>query len=93
VAVHSGELFAIDPTTDQIAGRYDTPGCDQPHGLSIDSTRRLAFVASEGYSRLLVIEMDTMQATNAYDTGRGPDVLALEPQQGILYVAAEDGVL
>ena len=93
VAVHSGHLVAIDPTTDEVIGRYETLRCDTPHGLSIDATRRLAFVACEGNDRLLVMDMDTMQATNTYQVGRGPDVLAFEPQQGILYVAAEDGVL
>jgi hypothetical protein len=33
-----------------------------------------------------------MQATNLYTVGRGLDVLSLEPQTGMLYVAAEYGV-
>jgi DNA-binding beta-propeller fold protein YncE len=37
--------------------------------------------------------MDTMHVTSSYPVGRTPDVLAFEPEQGRLYVAAEDGVV
>src|SRR5215471_13356046 len=26
------QVVTIDPQTDQVTGRYDTPGCDHPHG-------------------------------------------------------------
>jgi YVTN family beta-propeller protein len=64
VAVHKvNQLVAIDPTTDRVAGRYDMPGCDDPHGLSINPDRRTAFVACEGNAKLLVVDMQTMQVT------------------------------
>jgi len=37
VAVHSGHLAVIDPTTDTLLDRYEIPGCGEPHGLSIES--------------------------------------------------------
>ena len=73
--------------------RYDTPECVDPHGLAIDASRQLAFVACEGNDRLLVMDMQTKSFTNSYTTGHVPDVLAFEPERGMLYVAAEDGVL
>src|SRR4051812_25904928 len=69
-AVHSGQLVAIDPTTDQVAGRYDVPGCREPHGLAIDPARRRAFVACEGNAKLVVMDMASMQAMSTLDVGR-----------------------
>src|SRR5262245_4612706 len=53
VAVQTlNQLAAIDPLTDTVVATYDTPGCDHPHGLAIDSDRRLAFVACQRNARL-----------------------------------------
>jgi len=93
VAVHSGQLVAIDPTTDLVAGRYEVTGCREPHGLAIDPARRLAFVACQGNARLVVMDLTTMQVVSSHDVGRGPDVLAFDPSLGQLYVAAESGPL
>jgi len=93
VAVHSGHLAAIDPSTDKLLDRYEVAGCGEPHGLSIDSTRRLAFVACQGNSKLVVLDLTTMQATATFDVGKGPDVLAYDPSSRQLYVAAENGPL
>src|SRR3954471_4255450 len=43
-AVHTGQLVAIDPMTDQVVGRSEVPGCGDPHGLLIDPTWRRAFI-------------------------------------------------
>src|SRR5262249_18719336 len=46
VAVHEkNELVAIDPATAKIIGRYPVPGIDSPHGVALDPSARLAFVA------------------------------------------------
>lgn len=48
VAVHEkNELVAIDPTTMQIIGRYPMTGLKNPHGIALDESGRLAFVAGE----------------------------------------------
>jgi len=93
VAVHSGHLVAIDPTTDTVVGRYELPGCSEPHGLAIDADRRIAFVACQGNARLVVVDMTTMRVTSTHDVGGGPDVLAYDPSLSQLYVAAESGPL
>jgi DNA-binding beta-propeller fold protein YncE len=92
-AQSASQLAEIDPSTDTIVARYETTECVDPHGLAIDATRRMAFVACEGNDRLLVMDMESMSFTNSYATGHVPDVLAFEPQRRMLYVAAEDGVL
>src|SRR5215468_9657315 len=53
VAVHQkNELVAIDPTTAKIVGRYPVPGIESPHGIAIDRSARLAFVAGEENHKL-----------------------------------------
>lgn len=93
-AVHRrNQLVAIDPQTDQVSGRYDMPGCDDPHGLYISAPRRTAYVACEGNAKLLVVDMQSMRVTSEHQVGRTPDVLAFDESLGRLYVAAEEGVL
>src|SRR5207247_1820471 len=48
------ELVAIDPRRRRIAARYPLPGCVHDHGLHLDPARRLAFIACDGNSTLLV---------------------------------------
>src|SRR5437764_425618 len=65
VAVHGvNQLVGIDPSTDQVASRSDVPGCKDPHGLAINPARRTASVACEGNAKLVVIDMQTMQAVS-----------------------------
>lgn len=95
VAVQTqNQLVAIDPTSNQIVGRFELDGgCDGPHGFLIDATARVAFVTCENNSKLLVVDLTTMRVTAGYDVGDGPDVLALDPGLGRLYVASEAGVV
>jgi YVTN family beta-propeller protein len=87
------QLVTIDPQTDQVSGRYETPGCDHPHGLQISPDRRLAFIACEGNAKLVVMDLQTMTVTESHDVGRTPDVLAFDAARRVLFVAAESGPL
>ena len=85
------QVVTIDPQTDQVSGRYDTPGCEHPHGVQISPDRRLAFVACEGNAKLVVMDLQSMSVTESYDVGSVPDVLAFDGPRRVLYVAAESG--
>lgn len=87
------QVVTIDPETDQVSGRFDTPGCDHPHGLQVSPDRRLAFVACQGNNKLAVMDLDSMQVTGSFDVGSSPDVLAFDGPRRILYVASERGPL
>ena len=87
------QVVTIDPQTDQVNGRYDTPGCEHPHGLQISSDRRLAFIACESNAKLVVMDLQSMSVTEAHDVGAVPDVLAFDGPRRVLYVAAESGPL
>jgi YVTN family beta-propeller protein len=85
------QVVTIDPQTDQVTGRFDTPGCEHPHGVQISPDRRLAFVACEGNAKLVVLDLQSMSVTESYDVGSVPDVLAFDGPRRVLYVAAESG--
>ena len=94
VAVQTrNQLVTIDAQTDQVSGRYDTPGCDHPHGLQISPDRRMAFVACEANAKLVVMDLQTMSITESHDVGTVPDVLAFDAPRRVLFVAAENGPL
>ncbi len=94
VAVQTrNQLVAIDPVTETIAARYDLPGSDGPHGFTLDEPGRLAFVTGEGNAKLQVVDLRTMRIIATHPVGRGPDVLAWDPEWRRLYVASEGGVV
>jgi DNA-binding beta-propeller fold protein YncE len=59
----------------------------------IDEPSRLAFVTCEGDAKLLVIDLRTMRTTATLETAGDPDVLALDPGLGRLYVGCEAGAV
>jgi YVTN family beta-propeller protein len=94
VTVHGkNQLAEIDPTKNQVAGRYELSGCSEPHGLLIDSEHRLAFVACEENAKLVVFDLETKKMTAIHAVGSDPDVLAFDAGFGRLYVSAESGIV
>jgi YVTN family beta-propeller protein len=94
VAVQTrNQVVTIDPQSDRVVARFDTPGCDHPHGLQISPDRRLAFVACEGNNKLAVLDLQSNTVTELHDVGAGPDVIAFDPILHVLWVAAESGPL
>lgn len=87
------ELAVIDPTTLSIIRRVPLPDCDHDHGLSLDPTHRLAFVACDHNDNLLTVDLNTWQILDTQGVGDQPDVLAYDPGAARLYVAAESGWL
>src|SRR5215471_15267311 len=62
VAVHEkNELVAIDPATAKIVGRYPMTGIGTPHGIALDLSARLAFVAGEENNKLALVDLSNMQ--------------------------------
>ena len=92
VGVHrKNELVAIDPASAKITGRYELSGIENPHGLSLDTSANLAFVAGEGNAKLALVDLGTMKVLGTYPVGEDPDVLAFDPGLKLLYVSAESG--
>jgi DNA-binding beta-propeller fold protein YncE len=92
VAVHGrNELVTIDPLRLRITARTPLNSLDDPHGIALDVENRLAFVAGEGNSKLVVVDLNSMQVGPALSVGNDPDVLAFDNGTKRLYVAAESG--
>ena len=92
VAVHQkNELVAIDPANLQIIGHYPMTGIESPHGIALDQSGRLAFVAGEENHMLAVVDLNTMKVLATHPVGEDPDVLAFDPGLKKLYVSAESG--
>ncbi|OMG71815.1 YncE family protein [Burkholderia ubonensis] len=87
------QLVEIDPATDRVVGRFDLPGAKGNHGLLIDARDGLAFIACEGNDKLIVFDLHTKQVVRSFAVGADPDVLALDPGPGTLYVAGEAGTV
>jgi DNA-binding beta-propeller fold protein YncE len=94
VAVHGLNLLAIiDPTTNQIISRIPLAGIKNPHGISLDTAGRTAFVAGEENHSLAMVDLTTMKILSTYQVGEDPDVLAYDPGLKRLYVSAESGTV
>jgi DNA-binding beta-propeller fold protein YncE len=87
------DLAVIDPPTMAVVQRVQLPGCDHPHGLAIDESDRLVFVACDLNATLLTIDESNWRVVGTDPVGQGPDELAYDPGSRRLYVAAESGIL
>ena len=94
VAIHEpSELVAIDPVTAKIVARYPLPGLREPHGVSLDTRQRLAFVAGQANGVLAVFDLAARKVLATHPVGKDPDVLAFDPGLGLLYVSSESGTV
>ncbi len=89
------ELVAVDPTTAKPVRALPLPGCSGAHGVMLDPQADTAFVACEDNTRVarVALEANDSPPPVLAKTGADPDVLALDPALGWLYVAAESGDL
>lgn len=85
------QLVAIEPVTGDVTERLDLPGCAGAHGLRLHPDGRSALVACEEDDLLARVELVPPFSLVTAHTGAGPDVLALDPGLGRLYVATERG--
>ena len=94
VAVHGVNLLAvIDPATKQIVSRIPLAGIKNPHGIALDASTHIAFVAGEANHSLAVVDLDAMKVLSIYQVGEDPDVLAYDPGLKRLYVSSESGTV
>lgn len=63
------EMVMIDPASETITGRYFLPGIDGAHGVVLDVSARLAFVAGEDNSKLAVFDLSTQRVLGTYAVG------------------------
>jgi DNA-binding beta-propeller fold protein YncE len=94
VAVHGkNELAEVDPEKMTIVAHHPLPGVKNPHGIALDVTRHLAFIAGEENHSLAVFDLNTMKLLSVHQVGDDPDVLAFDPGLKRLYVSSESGTV
>jgi len=91
--VDNAEVVEIDPRTDRVTAWHPLKGASRPHGMALDATNRLLFIANEGNATLLTVDLRTMAVIETHRVGEDPDVLAFDPGWRRLYVASESGVV
>jgi hypothetical protein len=92
VAVHGkNELVSIDPLRATLIARTPLLWPDDPHGIALDPETHVAFVAGEGNSKLVALDLNSKQVGPPFSVGKDPDVLAFDISAKRLYVAAESG--
>ena len=87
------QLVGVNPTTAQVMTAIALPRCEGAHGLRLHPDGQSAFVACEGNNKLARVELAGAHHLSLGATGKDPDVLAIDPGLGWLYVAAESGDL
>jgi DNA-binding beta-propeller fold protein YncE len=87
------QLVAVDPVAAKVTTTIPLPGCDGAHGLRIHPDGQSALIACENNDRLARVDLGGSHTVSLGATGSGPDVLAIDPGLGWLYVAAESGDL
>jgi YVTN family beta-propeller protein len=87
------QLVQVDPVAKKVGSRIDLPGCSGAHGVRLHPDGKTAFVACEGNNVLERVDLGVARVLASAPTGAGPDVMAIDPGLGWLYVAAESGDL
>jgi DNA-binding beta-propeller fold protein YncE len=94
VAVHGvNQLVEIDPASMAIVARHQLHDVGNPHGIALDASGRLAFVAGEENHSVTVFDLKESKQLSVHQVGNDPDVLAFDAGLKLLYVSAESGTV
>jgi len=92
-ATPPNQLVAVDPVAALVTDTIALPGCSGVHGLQIHPDGKSALIACEENAKVARVDLGGAHALSLAPSGSGPDVLAIDPGLGWLYVAAESGEL
>jgi DNA-binding beta-propeller fold protein YncE len=87
------DLVGIEPTTGSVSTRIRLEGCRGAHGVYVQPQTQQAFVACERSATVVTIDLAQGRQIASDSVGTDPDVLAYDPGNGRLLVAAESGVV
>ncbi|HWL86021.1 MAG TPA: hypothetical protein VNO21_09480, partial [Polyangiaceae bacterium] len=87
------QLVAVDPVAAKVTSTIPLAGCRGAHGLRIHPDGKSALIACEGNSKVVRVDLGGTHALDIAASGADPDVLAIDPGFGWLYVSAESGDL
>jgi DNA-binding beta-propeller fold protein YncE len=87
------DVAVVDPAAMSIDRRVPLPGCEHPHGLTVDPANAVVFVACDQNATLVTLDENTWHVAGSSQVGDDPDVLAYDGNARRLYVAAESGTV
>jgi DNA-binding beta-propeller fold protein YncE len=87
------ELAAIDPRTRKVVQRVPLKGGHHPHGLYLDAETHFLWAACDQDNKLVPLDLDDLQEGAALDLVKDPDVMDMDPELHLLYVAGESGMV
>lgn len=87
------QLAIINLVNRHVVARLELHGCGGAHGVYLDPTAGLAYVACESNARLVTVDLSRRRQIARNTVGASPDVLAYDPALHRLYVAGESGVV
>jgi DNA-binding beta-propeller fold protein YncE len=94
VAIGStNELVAIAPKDLRVTGRFPLPGIEGAHGIAVDPSTRMAYIAGEGSAKVCAFDLRTKQVKAVASVGQDVDVLDVDPATHKLVVASESGIV
>jgi len=94
VNLQDQNIFAIiDPTTDEVVGRYPVGRCKGNHGMTLDPEHHRAFLSCEENNLMTVFDLDKNQPIAFLPLADGPDVIKFDPGLGRIYVACYSGAI
>ncbi len=100
----TGEFFSIDPVQHKILQELVLPAsCSTPHGLTVDSTQEIGFVACTDVDssrnlvpNLLRVNLRTMTVIPADPQSErlasNPDIVLLDAKFNVIFVACKGGI-
>jgi len=86
-----GELAVIDPASVAVTDRIPTPGCDHPHGQTLDTAAQVMFVGCEHNAMMVTVDLAGRTVIDHQRVGEYPDALVYDAGAHRVYVAAESG--
>jgi DNA-binding beta-propeller fold protein YncE len=87
------DVAVVDPAAMSVDRWVPLPGCEHPHGLTVDPANAVAFVACDQNATLVMLDENTWRVAGSSQVGDDPDVLAYDGNARRLYVAAESGTV
>jgi DNA-binding beta-propeller fold protein YncE len=85
------ELALIDPVSFAVTDRIPTPGCDHPHGQTLDTAAQVMFVGCAHNATMGTVDLPGRAVIDHEHVGEAPDVLVYDAGAHRVYVAGESG--
>lgn len=88
----ANQIVHLDLRSNTIEGHMDTPGCEGPHGLALDSSNQRLFASCRN-AQMIVVDARNGAKLALVPIGLGTDSAAFDPKRKRAFSANKDGTL